>query len=121
MDILGIGLPEIIFILLLVVIIFGPKDLEKMAKKAGSGISRFIRSDTFRDLRRIGELPTELVRKAGLDEFRADVTQVDGIKPKTPLAGQALPPGSSSQQGIGSDNRIAPLASGVDDPEKKDA
>lgn len=121
MDIFGIGLPEIIFILLLVVIIFGPKDLEKMAKKVGSGISRFIRSDTFRDLRRIGELPNELVRKAGLDDFRAEVTPRDGLKPKAPPAGQALSPGTTVPQGTGSENRIAPPAPGGDKPERNDA
>jgi Sec-independent protein translocase protein TatA len=121
MEFLGIGLPELIFILLLVVIIFGPKDLEKMAKKVGSAIARFIRSDTFRDLRRIGDLPTELVRKAGLDEFRADLSQLDGQKSKLPLAGQVLPPGSSNPPDPGPDNRIAPPDPGAEAPKIKDA
>jgi hypothetical protein len=97
MDIFGIGLPEIVFILLLVVIIFGPKDLEKMARTIGSGLSRFIRSDTYRDLRRMGNLPTEIARKVGLDEFRASLDPTRGSNSKNPPAGQPLPPSQVSE------------------------
>jgi sec-independent protein translocase protein TatA len=107
MDIFGIGLPEIVFILLLVVIIFGPKDLEKMARTIGSGLSRFIRSDTFRDLRRIGDLPTEFARKAGLDEFRASVDPTKIITPQNPPGVQILPPAPDPEKPE-SENRIAP-------------
>ena len=116
MDIFGIGLPEIILILLLVVIIFGPKDLEKMAKTIGSGLSRFMKSETFLDLRRIGELPTELARKAGLDEFRATIDPVKVTNPQDPPAGQVLPPGSKIPDETESENRIAPPAPGGNKP-----
>ncbi len=39
MDIFSIGLPGLIFILFLVVIIFDPKDLEKMGRTIGIGLS----------------------------------------------------------------------------------
>ena len=118
MDIFGIGVPEIVFILLLVVIIFGPKDLEKMARTIGSGLSRFLKSDTFRDLRRIGELPTELVRKAGLDEFRASVNQVNVVNPQNPQANKTLPPQPQNPEVTESENRIAPPSMGVDEKPK---
>ena len=98
MDIFGIGLPEIIFILLLVVIIFGPKDLEKMGRTIGSGLFRFFKSETFRNLRRIGELPTEFARKAGLDEFSANVDLKKTITRANPVEGQASPPASSDPE-----------------------
>jgi len=116
MDFFGIGLPEIVLILLLVVIIFGPKDLEKMARTIGRGLSRFVKSDTFRDLRRIGELPTEIARKAGLDEFRASVSSTKVTNPQNPPAGQALPPASQNPEGTESENRIQPPAPGGDKP-----
>jgi Sec-independent protein translocase protein TatA len=116
MDIFGIGLPEIVFILLLVVIIFGPKDLEKMARTIGSGLSRFFKSDTYRDLRRIGDLPTELVRKAGLDEFRASINSTKGANPQNPPAGQTLPPASPGPEEKEPENRIAPPSSSGDKP-----
>jgi Sec-independent protein translocase protein TatA len=116
MDILGIGLPEIIFILLLVVIIFGPKDLEKMGKTIGGGLFRFFNSETFRNLRRIGDLPAEFARKAGLDEFRASVNSAKIPPPQNPPTSESLPPASTNPEGIESENRIEPPAPGGDKP-----
>ena len=117
MDILGIGLPEIIFILLVVMIIFGPKDLEKMAKTIGSGLFRFFNSEAFRNLRRIRELPAEFARKAGLDEFRATVSSTKITSLQNPPAGQALPPASTNPEETESENRIEPPAPGGDKPD----
>ncbi len=108
MDILGIGLPEIIFILLLVVIIFGPKDLEKMGRTIGRALFRFYNSEMFRNLRRIGELPAELARKAGLDEFRQNSTTIKVTTPQKSAANQTLPPGSQKPEESESENRIEP-------------
>lgn len=116
MDFLGIGLPEIIFILLLVVIIFGPKDLEKMGKTIGGVLYRFFNSETFRNLRRIGELPAEFARKAGLDEFRATVNSTKITNPQDPQKGQVLPPTSKNPEETETENRIEPPASGRDKP-----
>ena len=84
MDILGIGLPELIFILLLVIIIFGPKDLEKAGKSVGRSVFKFLNSDTWKAIRQVGKLPAEIVRQAGLDELR------DGLDAARKAA--ALPP-----------------------------
>lgn len=117
MDLFGIGLPEIIFILLLVVIIFGPKDLEKMAKTIGGGLFRFFNSEAFRNLRRIGELPAEFARKAGLDQFRATVSSSKITNPQDPPVGQALPPASTNPEETESENRIEPPDSGGEKPD----
>jgi Sec-independent protein translocase protein TatA len=109
MDILGIGMPEIILILLLVVIIFGPKDLETMGKKIGSAIFRFIKSDTYQDLRRIGNLPREFLRQSGLDEARASINSAKITVP-TPQD----PPASAQPEQTGSENRIEPPVPGGD-------
>ncbi len=116
MDLFGIGLPEIIFILLVVVIIFGPKDLEKMAKTIGGGLFRFFNSEAFRNLRRIGELPAEFARKAGLDEFRSTVSSTKITSLQNPPAGQALPTASTNLEETESENRIEPPAPGGDKP-----
>jgi len=114
MDIFGIGLPEIVFILLLVVIIFGPKDLEKIARTIGSSLSRFFKSKTYQDLRRMGDLPTELARKAGLDDFRASVNTTRVSSPLNPPGGKILPTASPNPEETESENRIAPPTAGAD-------
>ena len=116
MDIFGIGLPEIIFILLLVAIIFGPKDLEKMGKTIGGALFRFFNSEAYRNLRRIGELPADLARKAGLDEFRATVNSTKITNPQNPPADQAFPPASTHPEETETENRIEPPAPGGDKP-----
>jgi sec-independent protein translocase protein TatA len=116
MDIFGIGLPEIAFILLLVVIIFGPKDLEKMAKTLGSTLGRFVRSDTIRNLRRIGELPSEFARKAGLDEFRATATSTKITDPGKLPEGRIIPAESPNPEKSEPENRIEPPAQGAGNP-----
>lgn len=116
MDLFGIGLPELIFILLVVVIIFGPKDLEKMAKTIGGGLFRFFNSEAFRNLRRIGELPAEFARKAGLDEFRANISTTKISTPQNSGAGQAFPTASTNPEETESENRIEPPDSGGEKP-----
>ncbi|MCX6033463.1 MAG: twin-arginine translocase TatA/TatE family subunit [Chloroflexi bacterium] len=116
MDIFGIGLPEIIFILLLVVIIFGPKDLEKMGKTIGGALFHFFNSEAFRNLRRIGELPAELARKAGLEEFRATVNSTKKPNPQNPPADQVLTPAFTNPEGTETENRIQPPPPGGDKP-----
>jgi Sec-independent protein translocase protein TatA len=73
MNLFGIGLPEILFILLLALLIFGPKDLEKTGKILGKGLRKLIHSDVWRTIQQTGleikNLPTRLMRESGLDEF----------------------------------------------------
>jgi Sec-independent protein translocase protein TatA len=72
MEILGIGPLELVFILLIALIVLGPKDMVK----AGRTLGRFLRSvitsptwkavtQTSHELRR---LPNRLIREAGLEE-----------------------------------------------------
>ncbi|MFH1523427.1 MAG: twin-arginine translocase TatA/TatE family subunit [Chloroflexota bacterium] len=73
MEILGIGPLEILLILVLVLIIFGPKEIDKAGKTIGKSLNAFIRSDTWKSInqtsREIKNLPTRLMREAGLEEF----------------------------------------------------
>jgi sec-independent protein translocase protein TatB len=116
MDLFGIGLPEIIFILVLVVIIFGPKDLEKMAKTIGGSIFRFINSETFRNLRRIGELPAEFARKAGLDEFRASVDPARMKNLQNPSTDIPKATTGNKPEATETENRIDPPSAGGEKP-----
>jgi Sec-independent protein translocase protein TatA len=73
MDIFGIGPMEIALILILVIIIFGPKDLMKTGKTIGKSLNKFVRSDTWRTLNQttqeLKNLPTRLMRETGLDDL----------------------------------------------------
>lgn len=78
MEIFNIGPLELLFIFLLVLIIFGQKDLEKAGKTIGRGLNKMVTSDTWKALtqvsRKIRYLPNELMREAKMEE--TDPTKV---------------------------------------------
>ena len=80
MDIFGIGPTELVFIILIALILLGPKDMEK----AGRAIGRFLRDMTksegwraFRDTsRELRNLPNRLMREANLEDLEKDVGKI---------------------------------------------
>ena len=74
MNLFGIGIPEILFILFLALLLFGPKDLEKTGRILGRGLNKVVRSDIWRTIqqtsREIRTLPNRLMRETGLDELQ---------------------------------------------------
>ena len=79
MEFLGIGPLELLLILLLALIIMGPKDLEKTAKSIGKGLNRLVRSDSWKTVteasRQLRTLPNKLMREANLEEFQKMTSQ----------------------------------------------
>jgi Sec-independent protein translocase protein TatA len=80
MEFLGIGPLELAFILLIVLLVIGPKDLEKTARALGRGLNSIVKSDLFRTVQQVGRelqnLPTELMREANLEESQKDLQQI---------------------------------------------
>ena len=80
MDIFGIGPTELVFIILIALILLGPKDMEK----AGRTIGRFLRDITqsegwraFRDTsREIRNLPNRLMREANIEDIKKNVGKI---------------------------------------------
>ena len=101
MEFLGIGPSELIFIVIIAIIILGPKDMQKAGKTVGRWLNQFIRSDGWRALQRasreIRNLPTDLMREANLEEFQTlgqDIRQsIDPRqKPSAPSGSRNVPP-----------------------------
>ncbi|MFZ3079044.1 MAG: Sec-independent protein translocase subunit TatA/TatB [Bellilinea sp.] len=72
MEIFGVGILEVILILVIAVIVLGPEGMVKAAQSIGRFMRKVIKSpiwaqlmDTQRELR---DMPTRLVREAGLEE-----------------------------------------------------
>ena len=74
MEFLGIGPSELIFIVIIAIIILGPKDMQKAGKTVGRWLNQFIHSDGWKALQRasreIRNLPTNLMREANMEEFQ---------------------------------------------------
>lgn len=80
MDIFGIGATEVVFILLLALILLGPKDMEKTGRTVGRFLRDLTRSEgwrAFRDTsRELRNLPNRLMREANLEDLQKDVGQI---------------------------------------------
>ncbi len=80
MDIFGIGPTELVFVILIALILLGPKDMQK----TGRTIGRFLRDMTtsdgwraFRDTsREIRNLPNRLMREANLEDLNKDIGKI---------------------------------------------
>jgi sec-independent protein translocase protein TatB len=75
MEILGIGPLELLFILLIAVIVVGPRNLGKMGKTVGSFLNRLYRSESWKLFneasKNLRNLPNRLAREAALEELDA--------------------------------------------------
>ena len=71
MKIFNIGPMELVFILLILLIVLGPRDIQKYAKKLGKFLRDLTRSSLWKDVVKtthdIQELPQKLMRESELD------------------------------------------------------
>jgi len=74
MDILGVGPLELVFILLLALIIMGPKDMVKSGRTIGRFLRKIVTSPSWHAVQKtsqeIRNLPSRLIREAGLEEMK---------------------------------------------------
>ncbi len=111
MEFLGIGLPELGLILVVILLVLGPKDMASTARRIARTIRTLSQSEFWRTTREAWkmaqEIPAELMRESGLDEARSELDkmgkdlnqwkrEVDATLPSgdnriLPPAGQVLP------------------------------
>lgn len=88
MEFLGIGPAELLFIVIIALIVLGPRDMQKAGRTIGKWMRRVVTSDGWRlfqqTSREIQTLPNRLMREAALDELKEmqkDLRQpLDGLK-----------------------------------------
>lgn len=121
MDILGIGPLELIFILIIILIVMGPKDIVKSSRVVGKFLRSVMTHPTFRLVqdtsREIRNLPYRLAREAGVEDLQNDLKsytdlpsispfETEGDKGKTEETEQVEP-------GLGSWEKAAPPPAGT--------
>lgn len=71
MEILGIGAPELIFIVIIALIVLGPKDMQKAGRTIGKWLRDTVTSDGWKlfqqTTRELRNLPNRLMREANED------------------------------------------------------
>jgi len=83
MEFLGVGPMELFFIIILALIILGPKDMQKAGKTIGKWLNNLMRSDTWKLIRqasnKIKYLPNELMREAGLEDIKKASNEINQV------------------------------------------
>lgn len=73
MEFLGVGPTELILIIVVALIVLGPKDLAKTGKTIGKWLNDLIHSDTWKAVQKtskeLRQLPTQLMREDNLERF----------------------------------------------------
>lgn len=71
MEILGIGPSELLFIIIIALIVLGPRDMQKAGRTVGRWLNNLVRSDGWKAFqqtsREIRGLPTKLMRDANME------------------------------------------------------
>ena len=123
MDILGIGIPELAFIILISIVVLGPRDMQKAGKTIGTWMRKVVMSPEWREIknasRKIKSLPSELMREANpdLEQYRRD-QKINVTMPKE-KEGYGSWDGTSVSQTPETTNSIAPPTSEKPAPTKK--
>jgi Sec-independent protein translocase protein TatA len=91
MNVLGIGMSELFFIVVVALIILGPKDMQKAGKSIGSFLHKVVTSSEWRLVKdathQIKTLPNQLMRETdqGLEKLCDDVNRT--VTPTSNAAG----------------------------------
>ena len=76
MEILGIGPSELVFIVVIALIVLGPRDMQKAGRTVGRWLNSIIRSDGWKAFqqtsREIRSLPNRLMREANIEMMEAE-------------------------------------------------
>jgi sec-independent protein translocase protein TatB len=109
MEILGIGAPELIFVIIIALIVLGPKDMQKAGRTIGAWLNQLVRSDGWKAFqqtsREIRNLPNNLMRQANVElaETEKELRKATDFR---------IPPASPSSrvqtQPKGTENSIQP-------------
>jgi sec-independent protein translocase protein TatB len=121
MEFLGIGPSELLFIIIIALIVLGPRDMQKAGRTIGKWLRRVVTSDGWKlfqqTSREIQTLPNRLMREAALDELREvqrDLQQpLEGNRrPRNPASPATPQPAGSPELGPDAagepENRILP-------------
>jgi sec-independent protein translocase protein TatB len=107
MEILGIGPSELIFVVILAIIILGPKDMQKTGKTIGRWLNTIVRSDGWKAFQQTSKelrnMPTKLMRDANLEmlETERELRKVMDVKPSIhPTPSQSQNPSIESKTSL---------------------
>ena len=134
MEILGIGWQELIFIVMIAIIVLGPKDMQKAGRTIGRWLNQLIQSDSWKVFQKtsseLRNLPRNLMREANMEMREADkeLRRVldPRLDPPVSSAGRdpsttpktALPPSKEPENSTQGERPIDPFIRKENDPDE---
>jgi Sec-independent protein translocase protein TatA len=108
MEILGIGASEFVFIMLIAIIVLGPKDMQKAGRTIGRFLNQLIKSDGWKVFQKTSDelrnLPRNLMREANMEisEAEKDLRRVIDPRPNPPASppSQSAPPPAKQENSL---------------------
>jgi sec-independent protein translocase protein TatB len=120
MEILGVGWQEFIFILIIAIIVLGPKDMQKAGRTIGRWLNQLVHSDSWKVFQKtsseLRNLPRNLMREANMEmmETEKEIRRAIDPRPNPPASSRNLPPSkeekTSTQGEPPAENTGAPAA-----------
>jgi Sec-independent protein translocase protein TatA len=68
MEIFGIGPLELLLIVLIALIVLGPKEMMKSAQKAAAWLKKLRQSEVWSSTKEVMDIPKQVLRESGLDK-----------------------------------------------------
>ena len=108
MEFLGVGPSELIFIIVIALIVLGPKDMQKAGRTIGRWLNQLVRSDGWKAFqqtsREIRNMPTTLMREANMEmaEMEKEIRKATDLRPNAPASTPTrnLPPPTEPENTI---------------------
>src|SRR5574342_1382391 len=112
MEFLGIGPGELLFIIIIALIVLGPRDMQKAGRTIGKWLRKVVTSDGWKlfqqTSREIQTLPNRLMREAALDELKDVQKDLTGTLKPVQQIGRAVQ--SDASQALRTDDPPRPPA-----------
>ena len=112
MDFLGVGPLEILLVVLLALVLFGPRDIVQNARKAGRTLNRLYKSDVWRTMTQastaLRNLPNRLAREAELEDLKQIQRELDPTRIAPPVAKPSPPAANDGEEAEGMTAWTAP-------------
>lgn len=116
MEIFGVGASELIFILIIAIIVLGPKDMQKAGRMIGRWLNQLVRSDSWKVFQKtsaeLRNLPRNLMREANMEVAEIDKDLRNAIDPRTQSTSRSAssqppksePPSAKSTENVSDKN-----------------
>jgi Sec-independent protein translocase protein TatA len=80
MEIFGIGPLELVLIVLVAIIVLGPKEMMTSAQKAATWLKKLRKSDIWETTKEVMDIPNQVMKETGLDK---EIHEIQSLTNKT--------------------------------------